>query len=74
MNSLVSPRSRIRGTKRKHQQVHQTKADARVAAFHLRGLIEAKWFDRLLFQVLKDVTMEEINATVNRTVATFMAA
>ncbi|WP_092007347.1 hypothetical protein [Polaromonas sp. OV174] len=36
--------------------------------------MEAKWFDRLLFQVLKDVTMEEINATVKRAVTAFMAA
>ncbi|CAM3655847.1 TetR/AcrR family transcriptional regulator [Polaromonas hydrogenivorans] len=49
-------------------------ADARVAAFHLRGLMEAEWFDRFLFQVLKEVTTEEINATVKRAVAAFMAA
>lgn len=49
-------------------------SDARVAALHLRGLLESEWFERFLFQVLKDVTPEEINATVSRAVAAFMAA
>ena len=49
-------------------------ADARVAALHLRGLLEAEWLDRFLFQILGPVSAEEINATVQRAVATFMAA
>lgn len=49
-------------------------ADARIAALHLRGLLEAEWLDRFLFQVLKDISPEEINATVQRAVAAFMAA
>lgn len=49
-------------------------ADARIAALHLRGLLEAEWLDRFLFQVLKDVTADELNATVQRAVAAFMAA
>lgn len=49
-------------------------ADARIAALHLKGLLEAEWLDRFLCQVLKDVSPEEINATVQRAVAAFMAA
>ena len=49
-------------------------ADARIAALHLRGLLEAEWLDRFLFQVLIDISAEEINLTVQRAVATFMAA
>lgn len=49
-------------------------ADARVAALHLRGLLEAEWLDRFLFQILGPVSTEEINATVQRAVAAFMAA
>jgi len=50
------------------------RADARVAAFHLRGLLEAEWFERALFQVLKEAPPAEINATVSRAVSAFMAA
>lgn len=49
-------------------------ADARIAALHLRGLLEAEWLDRFLFQILVDISAEEINVTVQRAVATFMAA
>lgn len=50
------------------------RADSRVAALHLKGMLEAEWIDRFLFQVLQDVTTEEIHATVKRAVAAFMAA
>lgn len=36
-------------------------SDARVAALHLRGLLESEWFESFLFQVLKDITPKEIN-------------
>lgn len=50
------------------------RADARVAAFHLRGLLEAEWSERALFQVLKSAPPAEIKASVQRAVAAFMAA
>lgn len=49
-------------------------ADARIAALHLRGLLEAEWLDRFLFQTLEPISAEEISATVGRAVAAFMAA
>lgn len=50
------------------------RADARIATLHLRGLLEAEWLDRFLFQTLEPISAEEINATVARAVAAFMAA
>lgn len=49
-------------------------ADAHVAALHLRGLLEAEWLDRFLFQMLEPVSVQDMNATVERAVAAFMAA
>lgn len=49
-------------------------ADARMAALHLRGLLEAEWLDRFLFQTLEPISAEDIKATVQRAVAAFMAA
>lgn len=49
-------------------------ADARVAAVHLRGLLEAEWVHRFIFQVLQEPSAEDIQATVQRAVAVFMAA
>lgn len=49
-------------------------ADARTAGLHLRGLLEAEWLDRFLFQTLEPISGAEINATVQRAVAAFMAA
>ena len=49
-------------------------ADPHIAALHLRGLLEAEWFDRFLFQVLEDVSSAEIEQTVRRAVAAFLAA
>jgi AcrR family transcriptional regulator len=49
-------------------------ADARIASLHLRGLLEAEWLDRFLFQTLEPISATEINATVARAVAAFMAA
>lgn len=53
---------------------HMRPADPRLAAVHLRGLLEAEWVDRFLFQVLDDPSPEAIRATVQRAVAVFMAA
>lgn len=49
-------------------------ADARTAALHLRGLLEAEWLDRFLFLTLEPISGAHINATVQRAVAAFMAA
>ena len=49
-------------------------ADAHVAALHLRGLLEAEWLDRFLFQMLEPVSVQDMNAAVERAVAAFMAA
>lgn len=50
------------------------RADARIAALHLRGLLEAEWLDRFLFQTLEPISAQEIDATARRAVAAFMAA
>ena len=49
-------------------------ADARLAAVHLRALLEAEWIDRFMFQVLTDLSDKEIRASAKRAVAVFMAA
>ena len=51
-----------------------SQADACIAALHLRGLLEAEWLDRFLFQTLEPISADEIDATVKRAVAVFMAA
>lgn len=53
---------------------HLRQADARIAALHLRGLLEAEWLDRFLFQTLEPVADAQIDATVQRAVAAFLAA
>lgn len=49
-------------------------ADSRLAALHLKGLIEAEWIDPFMFQTLDDPSPEAIGASVERAVAVFMAA
>lgn len=49
-------------------------ADARLAALHLRSLLEAEWQDRFQFQMLEALDPQEIAATVQRAIAVFMAA
>ena len=49
-------------------------ADPRLAARHRLGWLEAEWFNRFLFQVLGDVSAQEIKETVTRSVAVVMAA
>lgn len=49
-------------------------ADARIAALHLRALLEAEWLDRFFFQTLQPTSRKEINAIVSRAVGAFMAA
>ncbi|PJI99122.1 TetR family transcriptional regulator [Acidovorax sp. 69] len=53
---------------------HLRQADAHIAALHLRGLLEAEWLDRFLFQTLGPVADAQINDTVQRAVAAFLAA
>ena len=40
----------------------------------LKGLLEAEWIDRFMFQMLDAVDPEQIAASVKRAVAVFMAA
>nr|WP_319563666.1 TetR/AcrR family transcriptional regulator [uncultured Rhodoferax sp.] len=49
-------------------------APPRIAACHLLGLLEAEWLNRFLFQILGEVSAQEISETVKRSVAVFMAA
>jgi AcrR family transcriptional regulator len=49
-------------------------ADARLAALHLRGLLEAEWLDRFLFQVMGKLTRKQVVDTAERAVTVFMAA
>lgn len=57
--------------------MHQGKlrqADPHVAARHLHSLLESELLERFLFQLLGEVTAEEISAVTARAVAVFMAA
>lgn len=49
-------------------------ADPRIASLHLKGLLEAEWIDRFMFQMLDAVDPEQVAASVKRAVAVFMAA
>ena len=49
-------------------------ADARLASFHLKGLLESELLDKFLFHTLGAVTAEEINAITHRAVSVFMSA
>ena len=49
-------------------------ADPRVAGLHLRGLLEAEWLDRVLFQTVERPTRKQVAEAVERAVAVFMAA
>lgn len=49
-------------------------ADPRLAALHLKGLIEAQWLDRFLFQIEDRADPQEIAETVRQAVRVFMAA
>ena len=49
-------------------------SDPRVAGLHLRGLLEAEWLDRVLFQTVERPTRKQVAEAVERAVAVFMAA
>lgn len=49
-------------------------ADPRIASLHLRGLLEAEWIDRFIFQTLGTPSSKEIAETADRAVSVFMAA
>lgn len=49
-------------------------ADPRIAALHLKGLLEAEWIERFIFQTLDAFTQKEVASTVRRAVSVFMAA
>jgi AcrR family transcriptional regulator len=50
------------------------RADPRLAALHLHGLLEAEWLNRFLFQTVDQLSPRQINEAVERAVAVFMAA
>jgi AcrR family transcriptional regulator len=49
-------------------------ADARIAALHLVGLLQAEWSDAFMFRVKDQLPVEERQATVTRAVAAFLRA
>ena len=49
-------------------------ADPHIAARHLHSLLESELLERFLFQLLGEVSAEEISAVTARAVAVFMAA
>lgn len=49
-------------------------ADARTAALHLHGLLEAEWFYPVLFQTAPRLSREQLRATVDKAVTVFLAA
>jgi AcrR family transcriptional regulator len=50
------------------------RADARVAALHLHGLLEAEWLERFLFQTVDELSRRQVTESVARAVAVFVAA
>lgn len=50
------------------------KTDAIIAAYHLCGLLESEFFNRVLLQVQNDITQEEIKAATKRAISVFLAA
>ena len=49
-------------------------SNPRVAGLHLKGLLEAEWIDRFLFQILNEASSADIAETVRQAVAIFMRA
>lgn len=49
-------------------------ANTRIAALHLKGLLEAEWIDRSLFQMPIDASQDNIAESVHQAVAVFMRA
>ena len=49
-------------------------ANTRIAALHLKGLLEAEWVDRSMFQMPTDASEENIAESVRQAVAVFMRA
>lgn len=49
-------------------------ADPRLAALHLKGLLEAEWLNNFLFQIQHEVGAAESQACARRAVSVFMAA
>lgn len=50
------------------------RANHHVASLHLKGLLEAEWLDRFMFQALDTPSIMEIAATAERAISVFMAA
>ena len=49
-------------------------ADARIAALHLGGLLQAEWSEAFMFRVKDQLPVEERQATVTRAVDAFLRA
>lgn len=49
-------------------------ADTRIAAMHLKALLEAEWIEHFMCQTLEEPNTKEIADSVQRAVAVFMAA
>jgi AcrR family transcriptional regulator len=49
-------------------------ADPRIAAIHLKGLLESEWLEPFMFQTFEPPSTEELSASVTRAVAVFLAA
>lgn len=49
-------------------------ADARAACHHLKGLIEAEWFERFVFHCVPEADEARLEETVRRAVGVFLAA
>lgn len=48
--------------------------DAFVAATHLRSLLNARWYERCLFELVKAPSREEMQKSVADAVSVFLAA
>jgi len=50
------------------------RADARLAALHLHGLLEAEWSERFLFRTVERLSRKQVVETATRAVSVFLAA
>ena len=50
------------------------RADPRLAALHLHGLLDAEWMDQFLFRLVEQLSRKQIVDTVARAIDVFMAA
>jgi AcrR family transcriptional regulator len=60
--------------RRAMEQGKLRQADPHIASLHLKGLLEAEWIDRFMFQMLDTPSDKDIAETTARAIAVFMAA